>query len=51
MPFFDNNQCSRFGFEIMPLSTGSITFRLDYLTIPLRNVTANQRHIEKCSPN
>lgn len=51
IPAFENNQRSIFGFALMPLSTGSITFRIDYLAIPLRNVTASQRHIDKCSRN
>jgi hypothetical protein len=34
MPTFENNQRSSFGFELMPLSTGSITFRVEYLAIP-----------------
>jgi hypothetical protein len=51
MPTFENNQSSRFGFELMLLSTGNMTFRIDYLAIPLRNVTTNQHYIDKCSYN
>ena len=51
MPTFENNQRNRFGFELMPLSTGSITFWVDYLAIPFRDITANQRHIDKYSRN